>query len=346
MATLGNTFFRNFLFCRKSKTLKQFHVISHNLSSINRMVGCDKILEVGRLPLVRQITGQQLDLQKRKVLSSNHNLFCCPSRFASIYRNNQGAKQNRPKAQTTIDEEEIEKFSALAQLWWDETGEFEALHSMNSVRVPFIQTTLQNAANANRVPSKSLQGLKILDVGCGGGIFAEPLARLGATVIGIDASEENIRIAQNHLRNDPNIVCKVKYIHSTVEDVVATEGNTFDAVVASEVVEHVADVDTFIESCCNLVKPGGSLFLTTINKTVSSYLLGVLAAERLLHLVAPGTHNWNKFISPMDLQYIIERNNLVTRLVHGLKYNPLTKKWKWSSDTSINYAIHAIKPKS
>ncbi|CAI9727009.1 Hypothetical predicted protein [Octopus vulgaris] len=230
------------------------------------MVGCDKILEVGRLPLVRQITGQQLDLQKRKVLSSNHNLFfCCPSRFASIYRNNQGAKQNRPKAQTTIDEEEIEKFSALAQLWWDETGEFEALHSMNSVRVPFIQTTLQNAANANRVPSKSLQGLKILDVGCGGGIFAEP---------------------------------------------------------------------------------GGSLFLTTINKTVSSYLLGVLAAERLLHLVAPGTHNWNKFISPMDLQYMIERNNLVTRLVHGLKYNPLTKKWKWSSDTSINYAIHAIKPKS
>ncbi|GAB1603727.1 ubiquinone biosynthesis O-methyltransferase, mitochondrial-like [Argonauta hians] len=339
MAKLQSALFRNFIFCGRTKAPGQTLIFLRNLSSINRTISSVGDLEIGQLSFVQHITRPH---QKRNVLLPYPYLHC-PYRCASIYRRNEGIKQNRPKAQSTIDEEEIEKFSALAQLWWDETGEFEALHSMNSVRIPFIQSTLKKSSQECDHPAKPLTGLKILDVGCGGGILAEPLARLGAMVIGVDAAEENIKIAQNHLRNDPNIVCKVKYIQSTVEDIVATEENAFDAVVASEVVEHVADVDAFIESCCNLVKPGGSLFLTTINRTTASYLFGVLAAERLLRLVAPGTHDWEKFITPMDLQYIIEQNAMAVRVVHGLKYNPLNKKWKWSPDTSINYAIHAIK---
>lgn len=270
-----------------------------------------------------------------------------PCRFATIYRSNNKPRPERPKAQTTIDEEEIKKFSALANLWWDETGEFEALHSMNSLRVPLIRDALKDkmAVTEDYNPLMPLQGMKMIDIGSGGGILSEPLARLGATVIGVDASEDNIKTAQAHLRQDPSIVCRVKYIHSTVEDLVITEENKFDALVASEVVEHVADVDVFVECCCKLVKPGGSLFFTTINKTPMSYILGVLMAERVLRLVAPGTHDWKKFISPQDLMFLIENSGCSIRLLHGMKYQPLSKKWCWTSDTSINYALHAVKNK-
>lgn len=287
------------------------------------------------------------------MLSTSHSLlkydfpvvFFRPCRFATTYRSNNRPRPDRPKAQTTIDEEEISKFSALANLWWDETGEFEALHSMNSLRVPFIRDALKDKMVTNKDYNSimPLQGLKILDIGSGGGILSEPLARLGATMIGVDASEENVRTAQAHLLQDPSIICKVKYIHSTVEDIAATEENKFDALVASEIIEHVSDVDVFVEHCCKLVKPGGSLFFTTINKTPMSYVLGVLVAERVLRLVAPGTHDWKKFISPDDLMFLTENHGFSTRLLHGMKYNPFNKQWSWTSDTSINYALHFVK---
>jgi len=253
-------------------------------------------------------------------------------------------KFHRPKAQTTIDEEEISHFSALSSLWWDEGGEFEALHTLNELRIPLIRDALMNVKPLDEYRAdKPLDGFWILDVGSGGGILSEPLARLGAHVIGLDAAEENIKIAQAHLMHDPAIKDNLKYIHSTVEDIVESQAGKFDAVIASEVLEHVADVNTFVSSVCQLVRPGGSVFFTTINKTPLSYALGIVVAEHLLKLVSPGTHDWNKFISPVDLQYILERNHFSTRLVHGMWYNPLSKHWSWAKDTSINYAIHAVK---
>ncbi|ESO89114.1 hypothetical protein LOTGIDRAFT_210097 [Lottia gigantea] len=259
---------------------------------------------------------------------------------------NNEPKAERPRAQTTIDQEEIDRFSALAQLWWDESGEFEALHTMNELRVPLITDSLieQNTKASGKKDVKidqPLEGFKILDVGSGGGILTEPLGRLGAFVIGVDASEENIKIAQAHVMHDEKLARNIKYICATVEDMVETEERSFDAVIASEVVEHVADRDMFLKACCKLVKPGGSLFLTTLNKTRMSYL-AVVASERVLNLVARGTHDWNKFVSPEEVQYTLTQNGLSTRLVHGMMYNPLSKRWRWIKDTSINYAIHAV----
>lgn len=253
-------------------------------------------------------------------------------------------KFHRPKAQTTIDEQEISHFSALSALWWDEGGEFEALHSLNELRIPLIRDAMMSQKSLKHYrEDKPLDGFWILDVGSGGGILSEPLARLGANVIGIDAAEENIKIASAHLMHDPAIKDNIKYIHATVESIVEDQAGKFDAVVASEVLEHVADSNTFVSSCCELVRPGGSLFFTTINKTYLSYALGIVAAENILGLVSPGTHDWEKFIPPLDLQFILERNQCNTRLVHGMWYNPISKRWGWAKDTSINYAIHAVK---
>ncbi|KAK3775331.1 hypothetical protein RRG08_030999 [Elysia crispata] len=256
-------------------------------------------------------------------------------------------KFQRPIAQTTIDEEEVSKFSALSALWWDEGGEFEALHSLNELRVPLIRDALVSKKTLEEYNvAKPLDGFWILDIGSGGGILSEPLARLGASVIGADASEENIKIAQAHLIHDHAIRDKVKYVNTTVEEIAQTQAGKFDAVVASEVLEHVADANTLVSCACQLVRPGGSVFFTTINKTRIAHLLGVVVAEHVLRLLAPGTHDWEKFISPKDLSYMLNKNNCATRLLHGMFYNPLTKRWSWTKDTSINYALHAVKAES
>ncbi|XP_060070437.1 ubiquinone biosynthesis O-methyltransferase, mitochondrial-like [Ylistrum balloti] len=273
-------------------------------------------------------------LRSRLPTVSLTNIRCC---------NNEDVKEKpwRPVAQTTIDEEEREKFQMLSSLWWNELGEFQALHTMNELRVPMIRDAL---TGETFTPTASpLKGMQILDVGCGGGLLAEPLARLGAQVIGVDMVEDNIKTAQSHLVDDPSIRGRVKYIQAAVEDLVGSEERKFDAVVASEVVEHVADLESFLSSCCSLLKPGGSLFITTINKTQLSRGLAVFAAEKLLRLVPDGTHDWEKFVPPDDLQYLLETNGLTTRLVHGLLYNPLTCRWSWVKDTSMNYALHAVK---
>jgi len=254
------------------------------------------------------------------------------------------SKYQRPRAQSTIDEQEVSHFSALSGLWWDESGEFQALHSLNELRIPLIRDALMSQQPLDKwSPGKPLEGMWLMDVGSGGGLLSEPLARLGAHVIGLDASEDNVKIAQAHLMHDPAIKESIKYIHSTVESVVEDQAGKFDAVVASEVLEHVADANTFLSAACQLVRPGGSIFITTINKTWLSYALGVVAAERILGLLSPGTHDWEKFISPLDVQYILEKNGFSTRLVHGMLYNPLTKRWSWVKDTSICYAMHAVR---
>ncbi|KAG9342747.1 hypothetical protein JZ751_015609, partial [Albula glossodonta] len=217
----------------------------------------------------------------------------------------------RSASQSTLDPSEAKKFQLLANKWWDERGEFAALHSMNSLRVPFIRDNLLNV-HGGRQLGKPLSSIRILDVGCGGGLLTEPLGRLGADVLGIDPVEDSIRTAELHVSFDPVLQEQVRYRACTLEELSEEEAEGFDAVVASEVVEHLADLDTFALCCHQVLKPGGSLFITTLNKTNLSYALGIVAAERLLRIVPSGTHEWEKFISP---------------------------------STAINYALHAVKPR-
>uniref|UniRef100_A0A0B7A3G2 Ubiquinone biosynthesis O-methyltransferase, mitochondrial n=1 Tax=Arion vulgaris TaxID=1028688 RepID=A0A0B7A3G2_9EUPU len=246
---------------------------------------------------------------------------------------------------TTIDEDEVNKFSKLSALWWDEAGEFKALHSLNEMRIPLIRDVLVSLKTIDQYDvTRPLEGFLVLDVGSGGGILSEPLARLGASVTGLEASEESIKIAQAHLIHDPAIQDKLQYVQCTVEELAESQAGKFDAVVASEVLEHVTDASLFVTCACKLVKPGGSIFFTTLNKTRLSYILGIAVAENILGVVSPGTHDWEKFVPPVNLQHMLEKNNFITRLVHGMCYNPLTNRWTWIKDTSINYALHAVKP--
>lgn len=258
----------------------------------------------------------------------------------------------RPASQTTVDAGELRRFQNLASKWWDEQGEFAALHAMNDLRVPFVRDNLLNV-HAKRQPGKPLAGLKILDVGCGGGLLTEPLARLGANVLGIDPVEDSISTARLHSSYDPDLQGRVHYRACTLEQLSAEEEEQrgdeglgvglYDAIVASEVVEHLADLETFALCCACMLKPGGSLFITTINKTYLSYALGIVVAEQLLRIVPMGTHDWEKFISPVDLERLLESNGLSVQSVQGMLYNPASGAWSWTNSTAINYALHAIK---
>lgn len=257
----------------------------------------------------------------------------------------------RSASHTTVDPGELRRFQLLAGKWWDEHGEFAALHAMNDLRVPFIRDNLLNVHRA-RHPGKPLAGLRILDVGCGGGLLTEPLGRLGANVLGIDPVEDSISTAELHSFQDPDLRDRVSYRACTLEELSAEEAGgpeeqgaaaQFDAIVASEVVEHLVDLETFAFSCSHVLKPGGSLFITTINKTNLSYALGIVAAEQLLRIVPRGTHDWEKFISPVELERLLESNGFSVQSVQGMLYNPLSGAWSWTNSTAINYALHAVK---
>ncbi|XP_026149063.1 ubiquinone biosynthesis O-methyltransferase, mitochondrial [Mastacembelus armatus] len=256
----------------------------------------------------------------------------------------------RTASHTTVDPAEMRKFQSLASKWWDEHGEFAALHAMNDLRVPFIRDNLLNVHRACH-PGKPLTGLRILDIGCGGGLLTEPLGRLGANVLGIDPVEDSIGTAQVHLSYDPDLRDSVSYQACTLEELSEAEegregeqgAGQFDAIVASEVVEHLADLETFTFCCNHVLKPGGSLFITTINKTNLSYVLGIIVAEQLLRIVPRGTHEWEKFISPVELERLLESNGFLVQSVQGMLYNPVSGAWSWTNSTAINYALHAVK---
>lgn len=245
-------------------------------------------------------------------------------------------------SQTTVDSNEMKTFLALAHKWWDEEGVYRILHSMNDLRVPFIRDNLLKTV-ANHHPGKPLSDMKILDVGCGGGLLTEPLGRLGASVFGIDPVDENIKTAQHHKAFDPVLDKRIEYRVCPLEEIVEEKAETFDAVIASEVVEHVADLETFIQCCCQVLKPGGSLFITTINKTQLSYALGIVFSEQIAGIVPKGTHTWEKFVSPEELESILESNGLSVHTVAGMLYNPFSGYWHWTENTSLNYAAHAVK---
>ncbi|XP_012263850.2 ubiquinone biosynthesis O-methyltransferase, mitochondrial [Athalia rosae] len=246
---------------------------------------------------------------------------------------------------TTIDAENVQLHGKMSNQWWNLDGGLRALHAMNTLRVQFIRDGLANTGVAMGTPSKPLDKIKILDVGCGGGILSEPLARIGADVTGIDASTDLIKNATEHAAIDSDLADRLRYINTCIEEHSEIDAEKYDAVVASEVLEHVADQERFLKCCTRATKPGGSLFLSTLNRTLPSWLGGIIAAEYLLRIVPIGTHDWNKFISPNEVRRLIESQGCQTKLIHGMCYNPLKNKWSWTSSTAVNYALHAVKRK-
>lgn len=242
-------------------------------------------------------------------------------------------------AETTIDEDEVARFSAMADEWWDPSGNFKPLHKFNPIRLGYIRDRL--CAHFGRDPHSltPLSGLTLLDVGCGGGLISEPLARMGATVTGIDASEQNIGTARVHAtRSDLNI----DYRCTTAEDLYAA-GEAFDIVLSLEVVEHVADIDLFLGCCAKLVSDGGATVLATLNRTPKSFLFGIVGAEYVMRWLPRGTHNWRKFVRPSELAAGLRRGGIDTKDISGLSFNPLTDEWRVSSDVSVNYILFGTK---
>ena len=245
--------------------------------------------------------------------------------------------QQPTKHQTTLDRAEVARFARLAGQWWDARGPMAALHKFNPVRVGYVRDRI--AAHFGRDGSKldSLAGLRMLDIGCGGGILCEPLARLGATISGIDPGPDNIAAAQHHAAQTG---LAIDYRSTTAEAMVES-GETFDVVLAMEVVEHVADVGLFVALAAAMVKPGGLLFVATLNRTLKSFALAIVGAEYVLRWLPRGTHRWDKFVTPEELKAAIERGGL--RLIDqaGVVYNLFADSWQLSSDTDVNYMIAA-----
>ncbi len=238
---------------------------------------------------------------------------------------------------STIDENEVKKFSIIADEWWDERGKFKPLHKFNPIRISFIrQKILDHLSKSEAIISEQksiFSNLDILDVGCGGGLISEPLARIGANVTAIDASEKNIQIAKIHAKKSE---LKIEYLVSSVEEMAKSE-KKFDVVLALEIIEHVADVELFIKSCSDLVKTGGILFVATINRTPKSLVLAKFAAEYLLRWLPAGTHNWEKFVKPSELNESAEKHGLTLKSITGFSYNILKDEWKMVEEVNVNY---------
>ena len=243
-------------------------------------------------------------------------------------------------SQTTINDAEIAKFTAMAEEWWDPKGKFKPLHKLNPARLSYIREHLLTHFVLDGTAMRPFEGLRILDVGCGGGLLCEPLARLGAAVTGIDAAERNIAIATIHAEQSG---LSIDY-RATTSEALAAEGQTFDMVLNMEVVEHVDNVPLYMKSCADLVKPGGLMLTATINRTLRARALAVFAAERVLRWLPVGTHDWNKFLTPDEIKTLLARNGLVVTEETGVVYHPLGDEWRQSPDMGINYMIMSRRP--
>ena len=239
----------------------------------------------------------------------------------------------------TVDADEIARFSALADQWWDPDGDFRPLHKLNPVRLQFIRDRLAAHLGRDPLAPSPLSGLEILDVGCGGGLICEPLARLGATVTGIDASDRNIAIARNHAERGG---LDIDYRHAAAEDLLG-EDRRFDAVLSLEVVEHVADVGVFVAACCGLVRPGGLAIVATLNRTAKSFAFAIVGAEYVLRWLPRGTHDWRKFVRPSELARHIRDAGASVGEVTGVGYDVVTDTWRLVRDVSVNYMVVAEK---
>ena len=238
----------------------------------------------------------------------------------------------------TINKKEIEKFSKIAEEWWDPNGKFKPLHKFNPIRISYIKKNIISTFNLRDKKDNPLSKIKILDIGCGGGLLSEPMSRLGAEVFGIDASDKNIKIAKLHAK-ESNL--NIKYFCSSPEKFkIKTE---FDVILNMEIIEHVEDVDLFLKSCSKLLKKDGIMFVATLNKTLKSYLLAIVGAEYILKWLPIGTHEWEKFVKPEELINFLNKFNLKLSDLKGVKFDLLSNDWKFSSDTSVNYIAKFIK---
>ena len=237
----------------------------------------------------------------------------------------------------SVNKKEIEKFSKMAAEWWDPSGKFKPLHKFNPIRIKYIK---ENIINSFKLKSKKkpLDKINILDIGCGGGLLSEPMTRLGANVTGIDASSKNINIAKLHAKKNK---LKINYLCSSPEKLKIQK--KFDVILNMEIVEHVEDINFFINSCSKLLKKNGLMFVATLNKTLKSYMFAIIGAEYVLRWLPIGTHDWEKFVRPEDLKKILSKNNLKLEKLDGMNFNIIKDEWSVSSDTSINYIVKSIK---
>ena len=239
---------------------------------------------------------------------------------------------------TTINKEEIQKFSDLADQWWDVNGKFKPLHMFNPIRIEYITNNIKKHYGIKKDKDNYLNGLNILDIGCGGGLISEPMSRLGANVTGIDASEKNIKIAKLHAKKNE---LKINYLNVTPENLKDFE--KFDIILNLEIIEHVNDVNLYIKSCHKLLKKNGIMFTATLNRSLMSYIKAIIGAEYILRWLPIGTHDWNKFIKPEELENLLSKVNFSTLDIKGFEFKPLSKKWILSNDLSVNYIINSLK---
>jgi len=249
------------------------------------------------------------------------------------------ASSVKPETRSTVDQDEVARFSALAAEWWDYGGKMGVLHKFNPVRLGFIKEAACRQFDRDPRRLDSLAGLRILDIGCGGGILCEPLARLGASVVGADPATANIEAARLHAAEGG---LTIDYRVTTAE-VLADEGERFDVVLAMEVVEHVADLNLFVKRCAEMVKPGGLMIAATINRTLKSFALAIVGAEYVLRWLPRGTHRWDKFVTPNELEIALELGGLRIVGESGVVYDLLGDRWQLSTDMDVNYMLTAVK---
>jgi len=237
----------------------------------------------------------------------------------------------------TVDAEEIAKFSAMAAEWWDPHGKFRPLHKFNPTRLTFIREQVCGHFGRDQDAETPFDGLRLLDIGCGGGLLSEPMARLGAQVTGADAGEQNIKTASVHAQEQG---LAIDYRHTTAEDLAAA-GEQFDVILNMEVIEHVADTQAFMTACGACLKPGGLMIVATLNRTARAFALAIVGAEYVLGWLPRGTHEWNKFVTPDEMRRMMTNASVQPGLLTGVSYNPLADKWALSSDSAVNYMMTA-----
>ena len=238
---------------------------------------------------------------------------------------------------SSVNKKEIEKFSNMADEWWDPHGKFKPLHKFNPIRIKYIK---ENIIRQFKIKNKNkpLSGINILDIGCGGGLLSEPMCRLGANVTGIDASIKNIKISKLHAKKDK---LKINYICSSPEKLKISK--KFDVILNMEIVEHVEDISFFLKSCSKLLNKNGLMFVATINKTLKSYVFAIVGAEYVLRWLPIGTHDWEKFVKPEELKEILSKNNLSLKKFDGMHFNIIKDEWSITNDLSINYIAKFLK---
>ena len=241
---------------------------------------------------------------------------------------------------TTVDAAEVTRFAELASEWWDPHGKFRPLHKIGPARLTFVRDEIMSHFGLQSGPARALRGLSILDIGCGGGLICEPLARLGGNVTGLDPALASIKAARQHAEGQG---LEITYRSGLAEELVE-EGTQFDVVLCLEVVEHVPDVDAFVQTCAHLVRPGGMMVLSTINRTIKAYALAIVGAEYVLRWLPVGTHQWERFVTPDELRGFVQNAGLKAGDARGIVYNPLADRWSLGRDTDVNYMTAASKP--